>query len=284
MSVSEKAAETAKEVVAEAAEEVSEHAEVFAEFARHMNKAKIQFYLLGMAVGGLTGAVIAFKVAYRKSEMKYAKITEDEIADMRQHYLEKGRALEAEAAKRPVEDIVKERGYSSPDTKTVEPPMAILPPERVVENEDKTTEKSEVVNIFETVEVTHEWDWHEERRRRSPNIPYVIHYDERHEIDGYSEMTLTYYTVDDVLCNERDEIIDPDYERNELIGEGNLDRFGHGSNDGSIVYIRNDEKELILEVVRSPNSYGEEVHGLKHYDPSQKNLERMRARERDEEN
>jgi hypothetical protein len=61
-----------------------------------------------------------------------------------------------------------------------------------------------------------------------------------------------------------------------------LDRFGHGSNDPSIVYIRNDTLEIIYEVVKSPHYYAEEVHGFKHEDLYRGNLERMRARERDD--
>jgi hypothetical protein len=282
MSASEKAAETAKEVVADAAEEVSEAAEHFAEYTRRLNKAKIQFYLVGMAVGATTGALIAFKIAYRKAEEKYKQIADQEIDEMRTHYNAKTRAIEAEAAKRPVEDIVKERGYASHET-DVKPPMAVQPPAEVVEEvQTEENDESETRNIFQEVPpVDHEWDYQEEKRRRSPDIPYVIHYDERNEMD-YQAETLTYYEKDDVLCNERDEIIDPDFERDRLVGEANLERFGHGSNDPVIVYIRNDKLELVYEVVKSPHSFAEEVHGLKHYDPSQGNLERMRARERDD--
>ena len=71
-------------------------------------------------------------------------------------------------------------------------------------------------------------------------------------------------------------------ERNALLGEERWSRFGHGSNDAAIVYIRNDQVEIIYEVVRSPISYAEEVHGFSHDDAYRGNLERMRARERDE--
>lgn len=298
MSASEKAAETAVNIVADAAEEVADQAVNFAEFTRQMSKTRIQFYLLGMAVGATTGALIAWKVAYSRAETKYSKIADEEIAEMRQHYLEKGKALEAEAAKRPVEEIVKERGYSSPPTSppvgNTPPPMVVKPPtpapESVIRSEDEVAGEppddesdplEETKNIFQEAEITHEWDWHAERRNRSPDAPYVIHYDEREEMEGYSEETLTYYEGDDVLCNERDEIIDPDFQREQLVGEKNLERFGHGSNDAAVVYIRNDKVEMVYEVVRSPNNYAEEVHGF-HHSGYGKNLERMRARERDE--
>lgn len=297
MSASEKVTDTAVNLVADAAEEVAGQAENFAEYARRLNRAKVQFYLLGMAVGGLTGAVIAYKTAYSRAETKYTKIADAEVEEMRRHYQEKGKALEAAAAKGDLETIVTERGYVEPDEEEDEkPPMAVQPGPvegpidfvvkpptvegRVPEEEEvRHEDASQVQNIFEKPPVDHEWNWHEERRKRSPDIPYVIHVDEKYELD-YQIVTLTYYDGDDVLCQEDDSIIAPeDWDR--LIGEGNLNRFGHGSNDPSIVYVRNDQLELIYEIVKSDNYYAEEVHGFSHTDYG-KNLERMRARERAE--
>lgn len=279
MSASEKATETAVNVVSDAAEEVGEQMVNFAEFTRQMNKTKVQFYLLGMAIGGLTGAAIAYKITYLRAETKYSKIADDEIAEMRQHYLEKARAAEARVAKAPVEEIVRDRGYNAPESKDVSPPMAVPPPS-VVAEEDDEDEEPRSRNIFQEAEsVDHQWDWHAERTRRSPDIPYVIHIDEREELDYQSE-TLTYYEGDDVLCNERDEIVDPDT-RNMVVGEANLDRFGHGSDDPVIVYVRNDRLELVYEIIKSPHKYAEEVHGF-HHSGYGKNLERMRVRERDD--
>jgi len=290
MSASEKAIDIAADVVGEVAEQAGEAEAVI----RSLNRVKVQYGLLGVAIGAAIGATTAFVIAYRKAETKYSKIADAEISEMREHYQAKGRALESEYAKRPVEDIVKDRGYSSPEAKTdIKPPMAVPPPDTVTEDEVDTPEKRQrvienldeaetrVKNVFEEAQPTHEWDWHEERKRRSPDNPYVVHYDERLEME-YEDVTLTYYEGDDVLCNERDEVIAIE-ERDELIGEGNLDRFGHGSNDVSVVYIRNDKLEILYEVVKSPNHYAEEVHGFMNHDAGIRgNLERMHARERDD--
>ena len=281
MSASEKAVETAQEVVADIAEEVAEQAIDFAEFARQMSKVKIQYGLLGVAIGATAGALAGFVIAYRKAETKYSQIADAEVAEMREHYRAKGVALEAEYAKKPVEEIVKDRGYSSPDARThIRPPMAVQPPADVAEDEKVEKDEPKTKNIFEEAQVTHEWDWHEERRKRSPDIPYVIHQDELHEME-YTEATLTYYEGDDVLCTDRDEPLD-EADRERLIGEANLNRFGHGSGDASVVYVRNDQLELVYEVVKSPNHFAEEVHGFSHESYDRGNLERMRARERDD--
>ena len=246
--------------------------------ARTLTKNRIGFYALGMGVGAVTG----YFVAKRMLQTKYSQIADDEIAEMREHYQAKTRALEAEAAKRPVDEIVKERGYFVEDEDEA-PPMAVQPPPAVVETEEEEPPiiAPEPQNLFQEAEITHEWDWHEERKKRSPDIPYVIHYDERFDTEEYSDVTLTYYDGDGVICNERDDIVDPnDVDR--LLGEKNLERFGHGSNDASIVYIRNDDLQIIYEVVKSPNSYAEEVHGFSHDDAYRGNLERMHKREHDE--
>lgn len=294
MSAMDKATEVATEAAADAAAEVAHQAEAVEQFIRAMNKTKVQFGLLGAAIGTTTGAMTAFYVAYRKAERKYSQIADTEIAEMRKHYQAKTVAADAQAQKLlPVKDIVSDRGYAAPSEG---PPMAVQPPTGVAESDDddddsemgadETTPDVEKFspqtrNVFRDVApVDHEWNYQEELRGRSPIMPYVIHYDERHEID-YQQVTLTYYAGDDVLCNERDEVIDPD-DRDALIGDKNLDRFGHGSNDPSIVYVRNDRLELVYELVKSPNSYAEEVHGFSHGAYDRGNLERMRTRERNE--
>jgi hypothetical protein len=292
MSATDKVTEVVTETTADAAAEVARQAEAMEHFIRSMNQTKVKYGLLGYALGTAIGAFTAFTIAYRRAETKYSKIADTEISEMRQHYQAKILAAESQAQKlSPVKDIVSERGYAAPSVEG--PPMAVQPPTGVGEIDDDSEMGADentpdiekfaphTRNVFDDApQVDHEWDYHEERRKRSPDIPYVIHYDERHEID-YQEVTLTYYSGDDVLCNEQDEVIDPD-NRDNLVGDKNLDRFGHGSNDPSIVYIRNDRLELVYELVLSPNSYAEEVHGFSHEGYHRGNLERMRARERDE--
>lgn len=284
------ATDAATEIVAEAAEEVSEQALNVADASRRISGRTLGIAVGAFLVGSGVGGGLGYIFARRRLETKYAEIAEEEISAMRDHYHAKGRAMAAEYAKEPVENIVKERGYSSPDSGTTKPPMAVQPPRSVAEAEDeaagepsKEEPTERVVNVFEEHGddvVEYEWDWHKERSGRSPDIPYVIHYEEREEME-FQIVTLTYYDGDDVLCNDRDEIVDPD-DRDNVVGEGNLNRFGHGSNDPSVVYVRNDKLELVYEVVKSPNHFAEEVHGFRHGVFDRGNLERMRARERDD--
>jgi hypothetical protein len=45
-----------------------------------------------------------------------------------------------------------------------------------------------------------------------------------------------------------------------VVGQGNL-RWGHGSEDENLVYIRNERLEMEIEITRVPRSYEEEVLG-----------------------
>lgn len=293
------ATDAATEIVADVAEEVSDGALHVAEVSRGLSGRGLGLAAGAFLVGTGVGGGLTYLFASRRLETKFSQIADEEIAAMREHYRDKSKALEAEASKRPVEEIVKERGYTTTDASPTAPPMAVPPPRALADEMDDEMDDSAMgedevegpngvkippqpvnQNVFEGAEIVHEWDWHEERRKRSPEIPYVIHYDERHDLD-YQSLTLTYYEGDDVLCNERDEVIDPEG-RDDMIGEKNLDRFGHGSNDAAIVYVRNDKLELVFELVKSPNSFAEEVHGFSHGAYDRGNLERMRARERGE--
>ena len=264
-------------------------------------------------VGAGVGGGLAYLFTKRRVELKYRKIADNEIAEMREHYQAKSRALENNAQKTDLESIVTERGYSS-STANEGPPMAVQPPESVViEEEDDSAvdednvpspdveEESPIKSTFnpteadrrefqEKMEKVNEpppkledrWDYQEELRTRSPDIPYVIHIDESDEMEGYQHVTLTYYDADDVLCNEKDEIVDHGAERERLVGERNLNLFGHGSGQPDVVYIRNDQLEIVFEVCRAEGSFSEEVHGFRHEDWNRGNLERMRVRERDD--
>lgn len=245
--------------------------EVVADVAEEVTSQSTSSHSLGLAFGGFVvgaglGAVAGYIFAKRKLETKYSEIAAEEIADMREHYAAKATALDSEASKTNLDEIVRERGYAQSPEITTGPPMAVSPPAAVTEaaeEEEEIVETLEVRNIFEDHRIEDEWDYHRERASRSPMSPYVIHRDERDDNDAYDEVTWTYYEEDDVVCNELDEVIAGE-DRERILGEANLEKFGHGSGDSQIVYVRNDNLEMDIELIKSPNSYAEEVHGLSH--------------------
>lgn len=274
----------------EASEEILEGAEEVVEGVAQMARGFSGLALSGAFVlGAGFGGAAAYFLTKRALETKYRKIADEEIEEMREHYHAKTVAAEDKGS---LEEIVRERGYAAEPEINEQPPMAVTPPTTVVERAEVVAEEEEdevlvepeapvVVNAFEqygddVVKPEEGWDWHKERRNRSPNRPYVIHLDEREEYDTYDGVTYTYYEEDDVLCNERDEVIGKD-ERDALVGEANLSKFGHGSDDPTVVYVRNDRLEMIMEICQSPNSYAEEVHGFEP-DPELRHSDRRRER------
>jgi len=110
-----------------------------------------------------------------------------------------------------------------------------------------------VVNVFDAGD----WNWDEERAKRTLDAPYVIHRDEYYgEEMGYSHTTLTYYQKDDVLVDEANTPIN---------GYQNVTGpllFGHGSGDPRTVYIRTNKFNTEYEILLDDGSFAEEVLGL----------------------
>lgn len=265
--------------VLEAAEAIEE------DIVEAVHRNPFGFALGGFVVGAAVGGGAAFFFVRRHLETKYNQIAEAEIDSMREHYHNKTLALEGTIRKENVEvveTLAMKKGYmqDQDDSEDVAAgsPMVVKPPTPEPDRAPR------VRNIFadrEVEPVEFEWNGVEENKKRSPDIPYVIHYDEIAEMDDYQSVTLTYYDGDGVLCNDRDEIFDPaDLDR--VIGEKNLERFGHGSNDPLVVYIRNDDLELIYEIVKTDQSYAEAVHGFTRENWEPKNRLKARTREHDE--
>ncbi|QAU06290.1 hypothetical protein SEA_RICKMORE_56 [Gordonia phage Rickmore] len=95
---------------------------------------------------------------------------------------------------------------------------------------------------------------------RASGQPYIISVSEFMENDPqYSQNTISYYQGDSVLADDSDQPI-PDI--NSIVGERNLQRFGEGSGDPNIVFVRNDRLEVDFEITQSLGTYAEEVLGV----------------------
>lgn len=243
-------------------EAVEQIAEATPEFVEALTGIRASFVVLASAFSALAGAATGFEVARRRLQAKYEKIAEEEIDEMRDHFRARLVAKEEKPDLSELGKKAKELGYSS-DGDVPAPQGEVNTP----------AVPPEVRNVFEDRKSDHEWDYETEKASRNPDKPYVIHYDERGETE-LEMITLTYYAGDDVLCNEKDTIIE---DQDKLVGVENLDRFGHGSQDVNIVYVRNEDLSLEIEVIKSDKTYAEEVHGFSHGDAPRK-----RKREWDE--
>lgn len=267
------ATEQVAEVAADHIEDVAEHIEDVAEVTRRISGREINFSLLGLGVGLLAGHFLSGKYWRKKYEEVYAA----EIEGMREHYLQK---LVAAEDKKDLDTIVKEQGYestaSAEDTTRTDYRAAgnADEQEEVQESSKEVQEEAEVTNVFTTNgDVVDTWDYNEETLARTPDKPYVIHVDEYKEnATNYDQLTYTWWETDEIMTADHDEVVD---EVDRIVGMDNLKLFGHGSGQKDVVYIRNDQMSMDIEILRSDANYGEVVHGLEI-----KHSERMRSRPR----
>lgn len=127
----------------------------------------------------------------------------------------------------------------------------------VPQPEPEPEEDPELVrkNIFDS-DVPN-WDQEAEEAGRKADEPFVLHRDEFLNSDTpYPQQTLTYYAGDEMLIDERDT---PIYNIREVIGDF---RFGHGSGDPNVFYIRNNKRRVEYEIIREEGSYEDVVLGL----------------------
>lgn len=115
-------------------------------------------------------------------------------------------------------------------------------------------------NIFVDGRNLEEFDYAAEVDRRDPDYPYVITHDEFMENEnGWEQNTLTYYNGDDILTDEKDVPV-PDVEA--VVGSDALTKFGHGSRDRNVVYVRNEKLESDYEITLSMGEFSKEVAGF----------------------
>jgi hypothetical protein len=220
----------------------------------------------GFVVGAGVGATAAYFLTERSLRLKYNKIADDEIQTMKEHYREAEMNLiefQEKIAKRPKPDldkVVEELGYKQESQPVL----------------DEVIEEAEEENVFDAPPVP-PWNQDHEMAERNGVDPYVIHLEEFREDDAFDhQATFTYFEGDDVLIDDHDEVV---MKRENIIGEGCLSRFGHGSGDPNVVYVRNPRLQHDYEILRHKGHYAKEILGLEE-DPSIEHSAIPRRRQR----
>lgn len=220
-------------------EEVATNLEEVAEVTRRISSKGVGIFLGGVVVGVGIGFYIGYRWNKEKIKAEAFKESAEEIEKMREMYLAKSIAAQEKPA---VEEIIAERGYSEVHTP---PPNRLLRPPVPVE-EPRLPEVDLV------------WDYPKELSNRTAEFPYVLHKDEFESSEtGYIQKTFIYYNEDDVLVDETER---PLPHADIIVGLHNL-KWGYGSDDDNIVYIRNEHLELEIEIVKTFSSYEREVLG-----------------------
>lgn len=224
-------------------EEVATNLEEVAEATRRINSKSIGIFLGGAAVGLIVGIYLGRKWQKEKLRVDAFKEVDEEIQQLREHYRQKAIAAEQ---KPTVEEVIVEKGYDRP----LKPPVPGL------------TEPEAMIRDNKYTDVNGMWDYERELKHRTdnPDDPYVLHQEEyMAEETGYRQVVYTYYALDDVLVGEDE--VHPLPHADLIVGVNNL-QFGHGTDDANVVYVRNNEHKLEMEIVRVNKSYEEEILGI----------------------
>ena len=248
------------------AEVVADNLEETAKVVRAITSSHILFLGAGLVVGAVGGFMLGQRLLREKIRAEEFEKTREEVEEIRTLYYDK---LTAAEPKPSLEDMVEEKGYSTVEKVEERPLKSPVPITQPLRNPTEEQQKAldEAKESLERVEDSLVWDYEKEVPKRSKNHPYVVHQDEFNENpDEYQQLTWTYYANDNVLADENDEQVS----RPELIiGLDNLMKFGHGSDDSNVVFVRNERLEIDFEVCRLFKSYAVEVQGLDDSEPEQ---------------
>ena len=240
-------------------------------------------YILGAvaAVGVTLGAFGGYLFAKKRLTAQYDHILKQEIDHAKEFYAKLYKADEPTVA-----DAVKNRIAPEEQEEVAQAALALreYQGEEGVEIE---VEEAEVVvkeeNIFLKKDDFDYQEALEERLENGGERPYVISHVEFMENDlEHEQESVTYFEGDDILCDERDESLEPAY----TVGEDNLTKFGYGSNDNNVVYVRNEKLGIDYEILRSRGKYTREVLGViddEELSHSDRRRPSRRFRDRDEE-
>jgi hypothetical protein len=210
-------------------------------------------------------------VAQRRLTAEFEDRLEKETAGMREFYqaVKKPYATPQEAAAALI------NGEEPPQESTAEQANGKVAYHKIVKKEylpEEDPEQSPVTIDGEVFSETSGGVVAEELRHQNvfKENPHIITQDEFMQNDSeYIQGQLTYYRVDKVLTDEREDVIE---DQDATVGNANLLMFGDpksGSSDPNIIHIRNGRLQMEFEVCLSENSYRREVLGIDE-DPPQR--------------
>lgn len=131
------------------------------------------------------------------------------------------------------------------------------------------SEEPKIVNVF--AHSSDSWDYETEISSRTKAKPYVIHKDEFWANDmEFAQATLTYFSGDNIMVDEKDT---PVYNYSSVVGEL---KFGHGSQDTNVFYVRNEKNHCDYEILFDSGSYSVEILGLELEQEDEKELDKFR--------
>lgn len=216
-----------------------------------MNKLHI---LGGALVGLVVGSAGTYLLTKKKLEIKYAELARDEIAETRAYLNERHKDILTRRIAQIPKDV-DDRVHEGPATDTLERVLEGLRygPKTVPVGPPKK------MNVFDELPTHDEMEYLEGQEPADTTKPFIIAEETwSGSMPIFEHVTYTYYSEDDTLADESDNIVDG---IDNLVGEDNLLKFGLLSGDPDTVFIRNKKLRMDFEIVRTEGSYKAMVLG-----------------------
>lgn len=217
--------------------------------------------LLGAALGLGVGAVLGWYISRQQME----KEIEREVSGVKEYYADKVRVAAdpdrdaaAEGSEATMADPDGVRG-ARVITKFADPRIELVlhPAHPALEGLEEVGPGDDTEDDDEDEDLD---DSPPEPVVRDPTKPYVITIEEfTTENEDYNKISLTYYTVDDALCDERNAPI----RDTSIIGVGFEDLFGQDPREPDLLHVRNEALTADFEIARRNESFTESVLGYK---------------------
>lgn len=191
--------------------------------------------VLMFAVGAAVGSAVTWKILDTRLKAKYERIVQEEIESIR----------EAFSDEQPTdEDEDPDGEYKQINWEDLEDLKEEL------EDESDEPDQSEITRYRQLADnYTSEKGGAEEMTEK----PYVIAPYDFGELDGYSQVELTYY-ADGVLEDEDYNIV-AEADIDEIIGSDSLNTFGEYEDDA--VFVRNERLRADFQILKDYRTYGE---------------------------
>lgn len=180
-------------------------------------------YILNNIVVFACGAAVGSVITWKILKEKYARIAQEEINEVREHFAKRLKELGSE--KETTDEVKSERNFNDVSEEEVERDQYV----DVLKNTGYANKEVEFMAK-----------------------PYVISPDMFGENgDEYETISLTYY-ADGVLADDMDEPID---DIDDIVGKDSLNHFGEYEDDS--VFVRNERMRCDYEILRDTRKYSE---------------------------
>lgn len=219
-----------------------------------------QTVIVGVAAASV-GLAAGYFAGRKHAQLKYDRLMEEEI----------------EQAKTFFSKLYKKEEYETPETAAealgvdvnLDPAVEAL---RQYQGRVEVEAETPVEKVTEMTEVSEEDGVIEENvfvddplanlaiDDRHPDIPYIIATEEWMENEhSHNQIQVTWFEGDRIMVDERDDVIE---DWRTLVGSDAVNRFGLGSGDDNVVMVRNERRNLDIEIARSNGRYGKQVAGF----------------------